>query len=64
MKISVRGCLIAQMKRPDAKEGQGNQCQTPGVKFKEYTRINRENGINLEETGERKKNGKKKTPRY
>ena len=36
-------------------QGQGNQCRTPGVKFKEFTGINRESGINLEETG--KKNG-------
>ena len=37
-----------------AKQGQGNQCPTPGLKFKEYVGINRENGINLEETGEKK----------
>ena len=47
------------------KQGQGKQCRTLGVKFKEFTGINRENGINLEETGEKnggekQKNGKKK----
>ena len=31
--------------------GVGNQCKTPGVKFKEFTGIKRQNGMNLEETG-------------
>ena len=39
------------------KQGQGNQCRTPGLIFKEYIGINRENEINLEETG--KTNSKK-----
>ena len=47
-------------------QGQGNQCRTPGVKFKEFTGINRESGINLEETGKKtggkQKNGGKKIP--
>ena len=34
-------------------QGQGNQCQTPDLKFKEYIGINRKNGINLEETGKK-----------
>ena len=42
--------------RVPKEQGQGNQCGTPGVKFKKNTGINRENGINLEETG--KKRGK------
>ena len=41
----------------DEEQGQGNQCQTPGVKFKEFTGTNRENKINLEDTG-KKRGGK------
>ena len=35
------------------KQDQGNQCQTPGVKLKEWAGINRENKMNLEETEEK-----------
>ena len=38
----------------ESKQGQGNQCRTPGVKFKELT------GRKQEETGKKRKNRKKK----
>ena len=45
------------------KQGQGNQCRSPGVKFEESTRRNGENRIKLKETGKKnrkkQKNGKK-----
>ena len=43
-----------------SKQGQGNQCRTPGVKFKEKNGIDMENEIYLEETERKKHHGVRK----
>ena len=53
-------------KQKEVERGQGNQCQTPGVKFKEKNSKKGENGMKLEErvrNGKKQKNRKKQDQR-
>ena len=43
------------------KQGQGNQCQAPGVKFEEKTGRKGENKMKQEKIGRKKKTGRKNT---
>ena len=42
------------------KQGQGNQCRTPEVKFEKLNGRNGENKMKREETGRKRKTGRKK----